>query len=213
MTEASGQAVKRVDAETAELIVAALVEGLRVAATQLNWKCGQALCVLGERIFPYLASVIEDQGTSEPQRRRLRILMAEMSTARPTDENRGVLVTEAMLEAIRVGESKLNAMAVAAISRFPGVVDRLIVEAACKRKQADYCVRLLHAAGEAGQRPDVDQHLDLFTLVADENPHVQEGAARLVAQIQMLPVHRVPRPRWPGRTASSSSVESALRLV
>jgi hypothetical protein len=199
MTDVAGSAVKRVDAETMGLIVDALVEGLRVNSAKLNWRCGRALCALGKPLIPYLMDVIEDERTPAAHRRQLRRLTSEISCARPVDGKRGVLITEALLEAIRVSDPELNAKAIEAIRHFPTVVDRLIVEAACNRKAPDYCAKLLHAAGESRQRPNVDQHFDLFALAADKNPRIQAQAAQLIAQIQMLPVQRVSHPAWPGK--------------
>ena len=56
-------------------IVDALIDGVRVAAPQIQDRSRQALCAIGSRVLPRLNELADERGTSARHRSRLRELI------------------------------------------------------------------------------------------------------------------------------------------
>ena len=159
----------------------ALIDGLRISNQKLNDKCLAALRSIGKRVVPNLQAAAADQATQDPHRRRLLVAIEMIENGLHFDGRVGFHVIEALFESLRVHNSELNCKAIQAIKCLPaGLINRLITEAVCNYKKPGFCVRLLSAAEQLDGSPDVNQHMNLFTLMSIANPKVREQVGRLL---------------------------------
>lgn len=137
-----------------QTVIDVLLDGLRISDPTLNDKCLAAIVSIGERIVSHLLAAANDRSTRAPHHARL-VAAAELVRDSPViDARAGELILEAMFDALRVHNEKLNAKAIAAIGCMPsGFVNCLITEAVCKHKSRGHCARLLRAADEVDGRP------------------------------------------------------------
>jgi hypothetical protein len=169
----------------AKMVVDALIDGLRLSRPALNDKCSRALRALGGQVIRLLLDVANDHSTRPAHRRRLQATSGTIEDSQPIDDQAGLLIMAALLEALRIDNPQLNGKAVSAISSLPvGVVNCLIAEAACNRKQPGYCVRLLQTAAQFGIAPQVERYFDLFVLTADRHPAIRDAACQLIWRLR-----------------------------
>jgi hypothetical protein len=169
----------------AKMVVDALIDGLRLSRPTLNDQCSRALHALGGQVIPILLNVANDHSTRPAHRRRLQATIGTIEDSQPIDAQAGLLIMAALLEFLRIDNPQLNGKAMSAIATLPlGLVNCLIGEAACNRKQPGYCVRLLQAAGQFGVAPQVERYFDLFVMTADRHPEIREAACQLIWRLR-----------------------------
>jgi len=136
----------------AEIIVDALIDGLRLSDLALNDKCVLALRATGPRILPVL-SVAANDATSAAHRRRIIDAIEQIEDMGQLDEHIGKCVWRALLDALRVHNEQLNGKAIEAFSCFPvNAAYDLTWEATYERRRKGYAARLTQAAMRLAHR-------------------------------------------------------------
>lgn len=161
-------------------VMEAVIDGLRVADKRLNDKCNLALRAVGDRVIPWLAGVANDESTGSGHRLRLLAAIDQIEVYRGTNGKVGALVLAALLAGLRVSNAELNRKVTNALPYLGSdIVNRLITETIVNRNKTGYCLRLLKAAEQTGQRPGVTAFLDLTILDLHKDPEVRKQAMKV----------------------------------
>jgi hypothetical protein len=129
-----------------------------------------------------------------PKQQGFRAMLAKMGgrsktvKPRPTSPRERAtpaLVYDLMLEALRVSDARLNAIAVELIARFgEGPVRRLVLEAADPGNRPGHRACALETIRRIGAVSDTASYLDLTSLTADKNAEVQAAAEDLLVALR-----------------------------
>lgn len=167
-------------------VIDVLVEGLRISEKTLNEKCRRALLCFGGRAALRVQAVSIDPNTSAAHRRRLEEVLGVISDSEQISTGAGTSLQDALLDALRVTNKRLNEKAIAAFAALPWrTIDMLIAEAVSNHeKAAGYCARLLKAAGVVDGSPDVMQRLNLMGLMSSNDQAVRQLAYALVWKLR-----------------------------
>ena len=173
-----------------ELILAALVDGLRIKNRQLNEKCCHALASMGRDAIKHIRTVENDRATQPLYRQRLSAVAALIENTNACDLPRASTVQAALIEAIRVYNPTLNRKALTAIRTFPcQIAEKLVKHAFLHQKQFGSCTRLLSAVEQLGLPPDGEARMHLFNLVRHPNSQIRSLTAKIL--IQNVPATQV----------------------
>jgi hypothetical protein len=94
------------------------------------------------------------------------------------------LILDLVMEALRIQNDRLNAIAAEFITRFgEKPVRRLVLEAACRQNRPAHRVRLLRIIQRIGL-VDTETWIDVFNLIHDQNPEVRAAAAELICTLR-----------------------------
>jgi hypothetical protein len=97
-------------------------------------------------------------------------------------------VIELVLEALRVNNDRLNALATEIVARFgPGIVRRLVLAASNQKHRPGHRVRVLKAIRRVGVIPDPANFFDVLSLTADKSVEVRAAAAELIMALRGRP--------------------------
>jgi hypothetical protein len=95
---------------------------------------------------------------------------------------------ELMIQALRVGDDRLNALATEVVARFwPGIVRCLVLAAANRKHGPGHRVRLLQAIQRVGVISDPANFFDVLSLTTDKRPEVRAAAAELIVGLRDRP--------------------------
>ena len=136
----------------AEIVLDALIDGLRITDRLLNEACGRALHALGPRVTTALSTAAQD--ARRPSHRRRIIAIIEMiEDLGQLDAHVGNCVWKALIQALRVHNEQLNDKAIEAFSCLPPeAVFELLTEATYRRNSPGFSARLRRAASALGLR-------------------------------------------------------------
>lgn len=163
------------------VVAQALIDGLRITDVQLNQKCRQALRSIGSCVIPWLVASVNDQSIGETHRQRLLATLDGIDESEGMNSRVGAHALEALLAALRVSNTVLNRKAGEALAFVgPDIIDRLISEAVANYGKRGYCLRLLRAAEQTGQRPGVAAFFDLWNLGLHKDPAIQKQAMKVL---------------------------------
>jgi len=102
--------------------------------------------------------------------------MSELATM-----SRSELVTDVLFHALRVRDSKLNALAAEVFSRLgTDPVRRLVLEAVKRTNATSHRLRAMTIIARIGEVSCPDDILDLTMLLSDRDPDLREAAARFL---------------------------------
>ena len=166
-----------------ELILAALVDGLRIKNRQLNEKCCHALASMGRDAIKHIRTVENDRATQPLYRQRLSAVAALIENTNACDLPRASTVQAALIEAIQVNNPTLNRKALTAIRTFPpAIVDEIVLHAQMHLKNSGSCTRLLSAVEQLGLPLSEFVRMPLLDLALRSNPEIQVLATKILAQ-------------------------------
>jgi len=108
------------------------------------------------------------------------------------DRDTSALMLDLMLEALRVQNDRLNAIAIELFGRFgERPVRCLVLEATNRKNRPKHRLRVLQAIQRIGGLSDFVSYADFYTLVRDPNPAIRREAMRTISAL---------RGRFPGQT-------------
>jgi hypothetical protein len=97
-----------------------------------------------------------------------------------------VLMMDLMLEALRVSDEKLNAIAMELLTRFgEQTVRRLALAAAYTKNKPSHRIRALRAIRRIGIVTDPGSNLDILGLMFDKNEAVRKEADELIEALRL----------------------------
>jgi hypothetical protein len=103
----------------------------------------------------------------------------------PESKDTPTLAVDLMLEALRVDDDRLNAIAIELMGRLEGEpLRRLAMEAANPENSPGHRLRLLKAIRHIGAVPDANSFFDvMFTSMRDKNAAVRTAAREVIASL------------------------------
>jgi hypothetical protein len=97
------------------------------------------------------------------------------------DRETSALMLDLMLEALRVQNDRLNAVAIELLGRFgERPVRCLVLEATNRKNRPKHRLRVLQALQRIGANTDPANFMDLFTLVRDSSAAIRREAMRTI---------------------------------
>ena len=161
-------------------VIYTLIDGLRITDQKLNDKCLAALNSIGGRTKSRMRVVL-DQAKPDSHRQRLADAIELIGDCQPVNTKAATYIVDALFDALRVYNVRLNEKAVEALSCLPGeLANELIAEAFRQHKKNGYCSRLLRAADKVEGRPEDSRHIDLFMLGSHKDKAIQQLAWNLL---------------------------------
>jgi hypothetical protein len=100
------------------------------------------------------------------------------------DRDTSALMLDLMLEALRVENDRLNAIAIELFGRFgERPVRCLVLEATNRKNRPKHRLRILQALQRIGSLSDFVSYVDFYTLVRDPNPVIRREAMRTISAL------------------------------
>jgi hypothetical protein len=100
------------------------------------------------------------------------------------DRDTSALMLDLMLEALRVENDRLNAIAIELFGRFgERPVRCLVLEATNRKNRPKHRLRILQALQRIGSLSDFVSYVDFYTLVRDPNPAIRQEAMRTIGAL------------------------------
>ena len=101
------------------------------------------------------------------------------------DRDTSALMLDLMLEALRVENDRLNAIAIELFGRFgERPVRCLLLEATNRKNRPKHRLRILQAIQRIGGLSDFVSFVDFYTLVRDPNPAIRREAMRTISALR-----------------------------
>jgi hypothetical protein len=101
------------------------------------------------------------------------------------DRETSALMLDLVLEALRVQNDRLNAVAIELFGRFgERQVRCLVLEATNRKNRPKHRLRILQAIQRIGGLSDFVSYVDFYTLVRDPNPAIRREAMRTISALR-----------------------------
>jgi hypothetical protein len=99
---------------------------------------------------------------------------------RPTS----LLLNELLFEALRVGDERINALAIELFGRCgEGTVHSLVLAASDRKNRPPHRLRVLRAIARIGTITEPASHFELWSLLRDRNPTIQAMTADVIRSL------------------------------